>query len=645
MPDFNDSPRQREPIKPLDKVDIHDRLLGQLPSFIRWLFQGRAILHGDTAKIGSSQGEKGTSCAINLKTGLWFDHHTGDKGDIFELYIANQRVTFPRALEEIASEFLGDTIPIRRAPTEKTATQRIAEAKAKLGDKPHALHLELGPPVAIWKYRDLEGNIIASAERYEPNPPKKEFRYWSFRTIDGKPRWVMKPPDLRPLYNLAGIATEGHVVLVEGEKCAEALIACGIPATTAMGGANAPILKTDWSALHGKHVTIWPDNDRAGIEYANSVAQHLHGTGCNVVVLDPRGHDDGWDAADHIAEGGAPHEFIRGADHYQNSSGFRLYSLDELENLPDTEWLVEGAIPQNSFGVLWGPSDSFKTFVAIDLALCIATGNPWHGKPVQCGPVVYGAAEDGYGVGKRMVGWRRTRGVDLATPLVHVHISGITLEEDAAALIAACKDVAPVMVVIETLARTFGGKNENATQDMNSYVNVADTIRRETGATILIIHHTGRDESKERGNLALRAACDWIMHVKRDGGTMEIDLINEPPDGKQKNAAPFPTMRLQMVETAFEYRDTEHTTLIVSNSDRQTPAGAVIKETKPARIGKMEAEILRLLEDQALSLEQIKASFDLDRRGAVHNAVTRLGQKGHIEIIDTVDGTAWRRID
>jgi putative DNA primase/helicase len=107
----------------------------------------------------------------------------------------------------------------------------------------------------------VAGNLIACVYRYD-TPDGKEFRPW-----DVKAR-RHKAPDPRPLYNRPGIVKADRVVLVEGEKCADALIAKGICATTAMNGANAPIEKTDWSPLAGKHVLIWPDNDEAGKAYA-----------------------------------------------------------------------------------------------------------------------------------------------------------------------------------------------------------------------------------------------------------------------------------------------------------------------------------------------------------------------------------------
>ena len=66
-----------------------------------------------------------------------------------------------------------------------------------------------------------------------------------------------RAPTPRPLFNQPGLMENQHVVLVEGEKAAEALMTHGITATTAMNGAKAPPEK-DWSPLKGKHLLIWP---------------------------------------------------------------------------------------------------------------------------------------------------------------------------------------------------------------------------------------------------------------------------------------------------------------------------------------------------------------------------------------------------
>ncbi len=106
------------------------------------------------------------------------------------------------------------------------------------------------------------------------------------------------------MYNLPAVVRASTVVLAEGEKCAQALIDQGVCATTAMNGAKAPVDKTDWSPLRGKHVLIWPDKDLPGWEYAEAAAQAIVAAGALsvMILLPPESKPEKWDAADAIAE-------------------------------------------------------------------------------------------------------------------------------------------------------------------------------------------------------------------------------------------------------------------------------------------------------------------------------------------------------
>jgi len=157
----------------------------------------------------------------------------------------------------------------------------------------------LGPATAKWDYFTAEGQLIACVYRYDPPGGRKEFRPWCAK------RKRMTPPDPRPLYNQPGMAATDTVVLVEGEKCAQAAIDTGIVGTTAMHGAHAPIEKTDWSPLAGKQVLIWPDRDKAGWDYAMAAADAalLAGALSCAVLMPPEDKPEGWDVADALAEG------------------------------------------------------------------------------------------------------------------------------------------------------------------------------------------------------------------------------------------------------------------------------------------------------------------------------------------------------
>ncbi len=111
---------------------------------------------------------------------------------------------------------------------------------------------------------------------------------------------------MQPVDNQPGMSQSDSVILVEGEKCAKALIdSSSICATTAMNGANAPVDKTDWSPLFGKHVLIWPDHDLPGKEYADRVISKLKGLSVAslAIMRIPEDKVQGWDAADAVAEG------------------------------------------------------------------------------------------------------------------------------------------------------------------------------------------------------------------------------------------------------------------------------------------------------------------------------------------------------
>jgi DNA primase len=96
--------------------------------------------------------------------------------------------------------------------------------------KPGIVYDDHGPHSAKWDYLSTHGELLACVYRYD-TPQGKQYRPW-----DAKAR-MMRMPEPRPLYNLPAIRAVDAVVLVEGEKCVDALMQLDIVATTAMGGA------------------------------------------------------------------------------------------------------------------------------------------------------------------------------------------------------------------------------------------------------------------------------------------------------------------------------------------------------------------------------------------------------------------------
>ena len=292
MIDFNDpavpTTQAHQHVDDAERESLRAELLARLESVLLTLFPA-GKKRRNTFLIGDVLGSPGDSLEVVLegeKAGLWTDRATNEGGDPFTLigahYGLDAHTEFQRVLVHVRDR-------LGRAPTVPTPKR---SKKAPPMD-------DLGPATAKWDYLDAEGHLIAVVYRYDPPGGRKEFRPW-----DAKRR-KMAPPDPRPLYNQPGMKDAAQVVLVEGEKCAQALIEAGVVATTAMHGANAPVDKTDWSPLNGKAVLIWPDRDKPGWDYAAQAAQAALATGAKSchILYPPEQAPEGWDVADALVEG------------------------------------------------------------------------------------------------------------------------------------------------------------------------------------------------------------------------------------------------------------------------------------------------------------------------------------------------------
>ena len=194
-------------------------------------------------------------------------------------------------------------------------------------------------------------------------------------------------------------------------------------------------------------------------------------------------------------------------------------SDDAIDLIANQQWLIDQVMPADAFGVLYGPSGSYKSFIAMDMSAAIASSMTWHGHDVdEPGHVLYIGAEGAAGLHLRKKAWE----IRNHKPLTNLGIlsSAVTINsDDCDGLVLLCEELAeeigePIrLIVIDTLARSFDGE-ENSATDMGAFVSSCDHIREKTGATILVIHHSGKDAEKgARGSSALRAACDFEYKV------------------------------------------------------------------------------------------------------------------------------------
>ncbi len=317
--DFNDANNVQEKV---DIDQIRSDLLNRIEDALFYLFPSGRI-DGKQFKVGNIKGEEGKSLIVQLEgndQGLWHDFATNQGGDLINLWSEVEgygKQEFPKLLNEI-NEWLGNSPVIRK--------NQITQKSPPIDN--------LGRYSSKWDYLSKDNKVIACVYRYD-TPNGKEFRIWDVSQRKSK------APDIRPLYNIPGIINSKRIIIVEGEKSADALIEAGFTATTAMFGANAPLHKTDWSPLKNKEIIIWPDNDEAGIDYAKKLSEHLQNTALFISTLTPpESKKDKWDAYDAIKEKFDVRSFLNSV----KSTDLKLpsYSIDEFlsDNSPMPEDLI-----------------------------------------------------------------------------------------------------------------------------------------------------------------------------------------------------------------------------------------------------------------------------------------------------------------
>lgn len=322
--DFNDAEPQNpdaDYVRDFSETteEIKARMVFNIRGVLSYLLPGGVYRAGKFV-AGDVRGNRGDSLSVELtgpKAGMWHDFATGEGGDIIALWAAvsghDTRSDFPAIMEDIRGWLDGYTRTYHDS--------RPAKPKSPPLD-------ELGPVTAKWDYLDDDGKLIANVYRYDP-PGGKQFRPWDVTNRK------TQAPDPRPLYNQPGIKASHDVVLVEGEKSAQALIDAGVCATTAMNGAKAPIEKTDWSPLKGKRVLVWPDKDGPGWQYAMAASQAILAAGAISVsvLLPPDDKPDKWDAADAVEDGLDVAEFIKTAPTQSVFASVRAVNAHTLRDL------------------------------------------------------------------------------------------------------------------------------------------------------------------------------------------------------------------------------------------------------------------------------------------------------------------------
>lgn len=281
---------------------------------------------------------------------------------------------------------------------------------------------------------------------------------------------------------------------------------------------------------------------------------------------------------------------IQAEDKTAPRQGKVFLSFSEMLAAPvASNWLLHGYLSTDTLAMLYGESTAMKSFVALDMGLCIAAGLEWHGVKVSHpGPVAYIAAEGGAGMRKRMRAWALEHSICTELPFATLPAPVELLDgQDLDALIAGLEDIQQrhgklCLVIIDTLARSFGGGDENSSKDMSAYVAALDSLRVKFGCAVLVVHHSGlQEKSRARGSSVLRAALDWEMLLEKREDVRVLTVT------KSKDHEPPRPMGFKPKSVGIGWRDEETgneiTSCVLELSD-ECPRGRGPRLTGPKRV-------------------------------------------------------------
>ena len=268
---------------------------------------------------------------------------------------------------------------------------------------------------------------------------------------------------------------------------------------------------------------------------------------------------------------------------------FKLVPFEDIEFAAAQEWLVKKLLPCQGVAPIFGASMAFKSFVAMDLGLHVALGWNWAGRKTKQGPVIYIAAENSPGVRKRKVGFEMAHDANLPHRVPFFLIEAApnlgTEKNDREALIASVEafGVAPTLIIIDTLAQTLGGGEENST-GMVTFLSNATALANHFKCCVVPVHHAPlADDKRMRGHSSLHAGVDALVRAERKG----VDLVTVLSLDKLRDeeAGIGLTVRLVRIVLAHDEDGEEISTLVVSNIEEGGVAvSARAPKDEPAKV-------------------------------------------------------------
>lgn len=224
----------------------------------------------------------------------------GERGDVVDFVRGVKGVDTREAIKILGGGKVGPNVQPKQVkvrniyegitPLDPVAAIEVGKRIRLFNPKRAGTEMEWGnfTPSMVFPYRRTDGSLLGYVLRREFQDGGKEapMVMWC-RLRDGSEAWCRFPfPKPRPLYGLDKVGDARQVIIVEGEKCRDALASAVRRTAVSWPGGTQGVRHTDWSPLAGRNVVIWPDADAPGRKTAGEIATILADLNCTVRTLD-----------------------------------------------------------------------------------------------------------------------------------------------------------------------------------------------------------------------------------------------------------------------------------------------------------------------------------------------------------------------
>lgn len=202
---------------------------------------------------------------------------------------------------------------------------------------------------------------------------------------------------------------------------------------------------------------------------------------------------------------------------------------DALQPQPPMEWIINNLFSAGSISLVVGESGSKKTWILLDMAVCVARGENWIGfSTIQGATLVIDEDNGERKLAGRLHKILSAHGANESTPVHYVSLAGFDLRkiDDANELEMLINLTSARLVIIDTMADIMPGCDENSVKDVLPIFMTLRRIAERTRAAIVLIHHTNKIGGY-RGSTALKGAVDLMLMVDSKPDSPNIDFKTE----------------------------------------------------------------------------------------------------------------------